>query len=172
MNPWRASAARGGHVSTQPHGARSQVNALAGSGGRDDGEVIWVGMRIVGLGLDATEVPRIAAMLDEYGDRFRQRVYTPGEIAYCDRKVKHAAAASYAARFAAKEAGMKAIGTGKSQGVLWRDVEVVRGRFGPPQLAFHGAAKRHFERLGATGALITITHTNDLAIAHVMLIAE
>jgi holo-[acyl-carrier protein] synthase len=129
-------------------------------------------MRIVGLGLDATEVPRIAAMLEHYGDRFRQRVYTPGEIAYCDRKVTHAAAASYAARFAAKEAGMKAIGTGKSHGVLWRDVEVVRGQFGPPQLAFHGAAKRHFDRLGATSALITITHTADLAIAHVMLIAE
>ena len=129
-------------------------------------------MRIVGLGLDATEVPRIAAMLDEYGDRFRHRVYTAGEIAYCDAKEKRGAAASYAARFAAKEAGMKAIGTGKSAGVLWRDIEVVRGRGGPPQLAFHGAARRHFERLGATKALITITHTAQLAIAHVMLIAE
>lgn len=126
----------------------------------------------MGLGLDATEVPRIAAMLDEYGDRFRQRVYTPGEIAYCERKAKRGAVASYAARFAAKEAGMKAIGTGKSQGVLWRDIEVVRGAGGPPQLQFHGAARRHFERLGATGALVTITHTAELAIVHVMLIAE
>ena len=129
-------------------------------------------MRIVGLGLDATEVPRITAMLDKYGDRFRQRVYTAGEIAYCDAKEKRGAAASYAARFAAKEAGMKAIGTGKSGGVLWRDVEVVRGRYGPPQLAFHGAARQHFDRLGATRALITITHTAQLAIAHVMLVAE
>jgi holo-[acyl-carrier protein] synthase len=129
-------------------------------------------MRIVGLGLDATEVPRIAAMLDEYGDRFRQRVYTPGEIAYCERKEKRGAAASYAARFAAKEAGMKAIGTGKSHGVLWRDVEVVRGQFGAPQLVFHGAAKQFFDRLGATKGLISITHTAQLAIVHVMLVAE
>jgi holo-[acyl-carrier protein] synthase len=129
-------------------------------------------MRIVGLGLDATEVPRIAAMLDEYGDRFRHRVYTAGEIAYCDAKEKRAAAASYAARFAAKEAGMKAIGTGKSHGVLWKDVEVVRGAGGPPQLQFHGAARRYFEALGANKALISITHTAQLAIVHVMLIAE
>ena len=111
-------------------------------------------------------------MLDEYGDRFRQRVYTDGEIAYCERKQKRAAAASYAARFAAKEAAMKAIGTGKSHGVLWKDVEVVRGQFGAPQLAFHGAARQFFDRLGATKGLITITHTNDLAIVHVMLVAE
>jgi holo-[acyl-carrier protein] synthase len=129
-------------------------------------------MRIVGLGLDATEVPRIAAMLQEYGDRFRHRVYTPGEIAYCDAKEARGAAASYAARFAAKEAGMKAIGTGKSRGVLWKDVEVVRGAGGPPQLRFHGAARRHFEALGATNALITITHTAQLAIVHVILVAE
>jgi holo-[acyl-carrier protein] synthase len=128
-------------------------------------------MKIIGLGLDATEVPRIAQMLARYGDRFRHRVYTEGEIAYCEAR-QRGAAASYAARFAAKEAGMKAIGTGKSAGVLWRDIEVVRGRGGPPQLEFHGAARRHFERLGATKALITITHTAQLAIAHVMLIAE
>jgi holo-[acyl-carrier protein] synthase len=129
-------------------------------------------MRIVGLGLDATEVPRIGLMLSQYGDRFRHRVYTTGEIAYCDAKAARAAVASYAARFAAKEAGMKAIGTGKSRGVLWKDIEVVRGRGGPPQLQFHGAARRHFEALGATTALVTLTHTADLAIAHVMLVAE
>jgi holo-[acyl-carrier protein] synthase len=67
---------------------------------------------------------------------------------------------------------MKAIGTGKSHGVLWKDVEVVRGAGGPPQLRFHGAARRHFEALGANKALISITHTAQLAIVHVMLIAE
>jgi holo-[acyl-carrier protein] synthase len=128
-------------------------------------------MRIVGLGLDATEVPRIAAMLDDYGDRFRHRVYTAGEIAYCDAKEKRGAAASYAARFAAKEAGMKAIGTGKSAGVLCATSRWCAGGRSP-QLEFHGAARRHFERLGATKALITITHTAELAIAHVMLIAS
>jgi holo-[acyl-carrier protein] synthase len=127
-------------------------------------------MKIVGLGLDATEVPRIAAMLEQYGDRFRERVYTPGEIAYCEAR-QRGAAASYAARFAAKEAGMKAIGTGKSRGVLWRDIEVIR-HGGPPQLRFHGAARRHFSSLGATRALLTLTHTKDLALAHVMLVAD
>jgi holo-[acyl-carrier protein] synthase len=127
-------------------------------------------MTIVAIGLDATEVPRIAALLDEYGDRFRRRVYTAGEIAYCERK-QRGAAASYAARFAAKEAGMKAIGTGLSRGVTWQDVEVVR-RTGPPQLQFHRAAATHLAALGATRALLSLTHTADLAIAHVILVAD
>jgi holo-[acyl-carrier protein] synthase len=126
-------------------------------------------MTIVAIGLDATEVPRIAALLDEYGDRFRRRVYTAGEIAYCERK-QRGAAASYAARFAAKEAGMKAIGTGLSRGVTWQDVEVVR-RTGP-QLQFHRAAATHLAALGATRALLSLTHTADLAIAHVILVAD
>lgn len=122
------------------------------------------------MGLDATEVPRIATMLAEYGDRFRQRVYTEGEIAYCERRLR-SAAGSYAARFAAKEAGMKAIGTGLSRGVTWKDVEVVR-HYGPPQLQFHREAARHMAALGATRALLTLTHTADLAIAHVLLVAD
>lgn len=109
-------------------------------------------------------------MLERYGDRFRQRVYTRGEIAYCDARGR-GAAASYAARFAAKEAGMKAIGTGHTRGVIWRDLEVVR-HGGPPQLQFHGAAARHLAALGATRALLTLTHTADLAIAHVILVAD
>ncbi len=127
-------------------------------------------MTIVGLGLDATEVPRIADMLAQYGDRFRRRVYTQGEIAYCEAR-QRGAAASYAARFAAKEAAMKAIGTGHARGVIWRDVEVVR-RSGPPQLLFHGAAARHAAALGASRGLLTLTHTGDLAIAHVILVAD
>ncbi len=127
-------------------------------------------MTIVGLGLDATEVPRVAAVLARYGDRFRHRVYTAGEIAYCEARHK-GAAALYAARFAAKEAGMKAIGTGLSRGVTWRDLEVVR-HGGPPQLQFHGAAARHLARLGGHRALLTLTHTADLAIAHVILVAD
>jgi holo-[acyl-carrier protein] synthase len=74
-----------------------------------------------------------------------------------------------AGRFAAKEAGMKAIGTGHSQGVLWRDVEVFR-EAGPPQLRFHGAAAEHFARLGAERALLTITHAQTIAMAYVILI--
>jgi holo-[acyl-carrier protein] synthase len=127
-------------------------------------------MTIVGMGLDATEVPRIAALLRQYGDRFKQRVYTAGEIVYCERKTR-GAAASYAARFAAKEAAMKAIGTGLSRGVSWRDLEVVR-RYGPPQLQFHREAARYLAALGATRALLTLTHTADLAIAHVLLVTD
>ena len=123
-------------------------------------------MTIVGLGMDATEVARIAETLERYGDRFLRRVFTDEEIAYCMRR-KHPAQ-HLAGRFAAKEAGMKAIGTGHAFGVLWRDLEVLR-RGGPPQLQFHNAAGEHFRRLGAARAFLTITHTDTLALAHVIL---
>jgi holo-[acyl-carrier protein] synthase len=126
-------------------------------------------MTIVGIGMDATDLPRIAAAIERYGDRFLTRILTSEELAYCRRRrnpVPHVAG-----RFAAKEAGMKAIGTGHSQGVLWRDIEVLR-RGGPPQLRFHGAAGEHFVRLGAERALLTITHSQALAIAHVILVGR
>jgi len=126
-------------------------------------------MTIVGIGLDATDLPRIAAAIERYGDRFLSRILTDEELAYCRRRkdpVPHVAG-----RFAAKEAGMKAIGTGHSQGVLWRDIEVFR-RGGPPQLRFHGAAGRHFARLGAKRALLTITHAQTVAIAQVILVGD
>jgi holo-[acyl-carrier protein] synthase len=124
---------------------------------------------VIGLGLDATEIDRIAATIERYGDRFLQRVFTDGEIAYCNRR--RVPAIHFAGRFAAKEAGMKALGTGHSQQVLWRDVEVVR-RGGPPQLQFHGGAARRFAALGAQGALLTITHTETLALAQVLLLGR
>src|SRR5262245_4254017 len=101
-------------------------------------------MTIVGIGLDATDIPRIAATIERYGNRFLSRILTPDELAYCLRR--RDPTPHVAGRFAAKEAGMKAIGTGHSRGVLWRDIEVVR-RGGPPQLRFHGAAGEHFTRL-------------------------
>lgn len=121
---------------------------------------------IIGLGLDATDIPRIARTIGQYGDRFVQRVFTAGEIAYCSRRRQ--AAIHYAGRFAAKEAAMKALGTGHSQGVLWRDIEVVR-HDGPPRLEFHGGAARRFAALGAESSLLTITHSDALALAQVML---
>ncbi len=126
-------------------------------------------MTIVGLGMDATEIPRVADMLQRYGQRFLERVFTTDEIAYCMRRRNPAP--HLAGRFAAKEAGMKAIGTGHTMGVLWRDLEVVR-HGGPPQLLFHNAAGGHFARLGATRALLTITHTDTLALAHVVLVGD
>ena len=126
-------------------------------------------MEIIGLGLDATEIARIARMIDRYADRFVRRIYTDGEIAYCRRK--RDAASSFAARFAAKEAAMKAFGTGHSRGVFWRDIEVVR-RHGPPELRFHGGAAARLQALGATGSLVTITHSRKLAIVQVMLVRQ
>ena len=126
-------------------------------------------MDIIGMGLDATEISRIAETIERYGERFVQRIFTDGEIAYCRRKRDFAS--SFAARFAAKEAAMKALGTGHSRGVYWTGIEVVR-RVGPPQLQFHGGAARRAEAMGATGALLTLTHSRDLAIAHVLLIRD
>jgi holo-[acyl-carrier protein] synthase len=124
---------------------------------------------IIGSGLDATEIARIAEAIDRYGDRFISRVFTDEEIAYCRRKRDFAS--SFAARFAAKEAAMKALGTGHSRGVFWRGIEVIR-RGGPPQLRFHGGAAARFAALGATGSLLTLTHSRELAIAHVLLTSD
>jgi holo-[acyl-carrier protein] synthase len=126
-------------------------------------------MTIVGLGIDATDLHRVRQMVERYGDRFVRRVFTDAEIAYCRRRrdpVPH-----FAGRFAAKEAGMKALGTGHSRGVIWRDVEVVRGQ-GAPQLVFHNDAARHAERLGTRRTLVSITHSESLAFAQVLLIGD
>jgi len=122
---------------------------------------------IIGLGIDATDIPRIATTLERYGERFMNRIFTDGEIAYCRRRREPAI--HFAGRFAAKEAAMKALGTGHSQNVLWRDIEVVR-RGGPPQLQFHGGAARRFAAMGAQSSLLTITHSETLALAQVLIL--
>src|SRR3954449_6908506 len=124
-------------------------------------------MSIIGLGFDATDIPRVRDVFARHGERFLRRVFTDEEIAYCTRQ--RDPVPSLAGRFAAKEAAMKALGTGHSRGVLWRDIEVFR-RGGPPQLRFHNAAGEHFARLGAERAMLTITHAQTVAIAHVILI--
>ncbi len=126
-------------------------------------------MRIIGTGLDATDIPRIRRTIERFGERFLHRIFTVGELAYCVRK--RDPSESLAARFAAKEAAMKALGTGHTQNVLWRDIEVVRGA-GAPQLRFHGGAGRRFRAVGASSSLLTITHSESLAIAQVMLISD
>ena len=124
---------------------------------------------IIGLGFDATDIPRIADALSRYGDRFMYRVFTDGEVDYCSRR--RVPAMHFAGRFAAKEAAMKALGTGHSHGVLWRDVEVVR-RGGPPQLQLHGGAERRLLAIGGRRSLVTITHTDTLAMAQVMILGD
>jgi holo-[acyl-carrier protein] synthase len=126
-------------------------------------------VQIIGLGMDATEIPRVAAAIERYGERFFAKVFTEGEIAYCRRK--RDAASSFAARFAAREAALKALGTGFSRGVHWNGIEVVR-RYGPPRLEFHGGAAARAAAMGVTGSLLTLTHSRELAIAHVMLIRD
>lgn len=124
---------------------------------------------IIGLGLDITEVDRIADAVNRYGDRFLRRIFTDDEVAYCTRR--RLPAVHLAGRFAAKEAAMKALGTGHSRGVLWRDIEVVR-HGGPPQLQFQGGAARRFAELGAGSSLLTITHSDEIALAEVLLLAR
>jgi len=122
---------------------------------------------IIGIGLDATDIPRISSAIVRYGDRFLHRVFTNDEIAYCRRR--RSPAPHFAGRFAVKEAAMKALGTGHSLGVMWRDVEVVR-RGGPPQLQLHGGAAQRFAAIGGRSSLVTITHSDALALAQVIIL--
>jgi holo-[acyl-carrier protein] synthase len=122
---------------------------------------------IVGTGIDIAEVPRIAASIARFGDRFLQRIFTEGEIRYCDSKANRAE--RYAARFAAKEAAMKALGTGWNYGVRWRDIEVRRQPGGRPTLAFHGKAAEFAAKLKTTNVALSLTHTADEALAQVIL---
>ena len=122
---------------------------------------------ILGVGIDIAEVDRIRVAIDKHGQRFVERVYTPGEIAYVERKANRFE--RYAARFAAKEAGMKAIGTGWKRGVRWRDFEVANLPSGKPTLRLHGEAARVAESLGVKTVSLSITHTAALGMAHVIL---
>jgi holo-[acyl-carrier protein] synthase len=122
---------------------------------------------IVGTGVDLAEVPRIRASIERFGARFIERIYTPAEIAYVERKANRWE--RYAARFAAKEAGMKAIGTGWRHGVRWRDFEVANLPSGKPTLRLHGVAARVAEKLGVRNVSLSLTHTAELGMAHVIL---
>jgi holo-[acyl-carrier protein] synthase len=122
---------------------------------------------IVGSGIDLVEIGRIQQSVERYGQRFLDRVYTAAEQAYCLRKRK--SAESLAARFAAKEAGAKALGTGISRGVNWLEIEVIRELGGRPALRFHGRAAEIAERMGVAHTALSITHTADLSMASVVL---
>jgi holo-[acyl-carrier protein] synthase len=122
---------------------------------------------IVGTGIDIAEVPRIREVIERHGQRFLQRVFTEGEIQYCESKANRVE--RYAARFAAKEAGMKALGTGWNHGVRWRDIEVARKPGGRPTLLLHGKAAEFAAKLGTTNIALSLTHTSDQAMAQVIL---
>jgi holo-[acyl-carrier protein] synthase len=121
---------------------------------------------IVGMGIDIVEVKRIAAIIESQKERFLRRVYTLDEVAYCEQfKSRYE---RYAGRFAAKEAAMKALGTGWSRGVRWVDLEVVRQPGGRPTLIIKGEAKKIADRLGVKSIAISITHTAEQALAQVI----
>jgi holo-[acyl-carrier protein] synthase len=122
---------------------------------------------ILGTGVDIAEVSRIRESIERFGDRFLRRIFTDGEIRYCEKKASRFE--SYAARFAAKEAGMKALGTGWSHGIRWRDIEVVRPQGQRPTLQFHGEAAAIAAKLGAKNIALSLTHTSEQALAHVIL---
>ena len=117
--------------------------------------------------MDLAEVDRIQAAIERYGRRFIERIYTPAEIAYVERKANRYE--RYAARFAAKEAGMKAIGTGWKRGVRWQDFEVKNLPSGRPTLQFHGVAAGFAQSLGVRNVALSITHTAVQAMAIVIL---
>ena len=121
---------------------------------------------IIGSGIDLVEISRIQHSMERYGQRFLNRVFTAAEQAYCMRRRN--AAESLAARFAAKEAGAKALGTGISRGVNWLELEVGREPGGRPTLRFHGRAAEIARHLGVAHTALSLTHTGDLAMASVL----
>jgi holo-[acyl-carrier protein] synthase len=125
---------------------------------------------ILGIGTDLAEVARIRKSITQYGERFLNRIYTEREIAYASSKAN--AAERYAARFAAKEAAMKAIGTGWSRGVRWKDFEVINEPSGRPTLLLSGVAREVADGMGAGRISISLTHTVEMAFAVVILESE
>jgi len=121
---------------------------------------------IVGTGVDLAETARLAEALERHGERFSRRIYTPQEIAYCERFKNKAE--RYAARFAAKEAAFKALGTGWREGVRWLDIEVTHQPSGKPELVLTGRAKEIAESMGVARAEVSISHANHYAVAQVI----
>ena len=122
---------------------------------------------VIGIGTDLAEIARIARSIERFGTRFTERVFTPGEIAYCMRKKGFAE--SFAARFAAKEAGAKALGTGIAHGVSWQELEVRRELSGKPLLHLHGRAAELAANLGVTRISLSLTHSREMAMAVVVM---
>jgi holo-[acyl-carrier protein] synthase len=124
-------------------------------------------MTVVGNGIDLVEVERIEKLVSRQKEKFLQRVYTPEEVDFCMKKARPAI--HFAARFAAKEAVAKALGTGFSKGIRMRDIEVVSTAAGPPQVRLSGAAAKLYDALGGKKVLLSLSHTAEQAIAHAII---
>ena len=125
---------------------------------------------IMGIGVDLCEVERIEAAIARHGERFLTRIYTPAERAYCESKLNRME--RFAGRFAAKEAAMKALGTGWRRGVGWREFEVARAESGQPVIVLHGVARAIADKAGVKRALVSITHVKSMAMAEVVMESE
>ena len=126
--------------------------------------------KIQGIGIDIVEVERIRDASRRWGSRFEERVYTQQELAYCGD-----APSRYwrlAARFAAKEATLKALGTGLTTGMRWQDVEVRANTIGKPELILHGEVQRYAKECNISASFVSMSHTNDYAVAQVTLCSK
>jgi holo-[acyl-carrier protein] synthase len=121
---------------------------------------------IVGLGVDIAEISRIEKAISRYGDHILHRLFTAAEIDYCESYRNRFE--RYAGRFAAKEAAMKALGTGWRKGVRWVDIEVIREPSGKPSLRLAGQAHAFAARMGVRNIVLSITHSDDSALAEVI----
>ena len=127
-------------------------------------------MEIAGLGTDIVECVRIRKMIADHGELFLQRVYTDKEIRYC--QARRQAAEHFAGRWAAKEAVLKALGTGWRRGISWRDVEIRNDPSGQPKVAVRGEAKEIAKRLRLKDILITISHCRQFATAYAIAVRQ
>ncbi|MBM3220659.1 MAG: holo-[acyl-carrier-protein] synthase [Candidatus Rokubacteria bacterium] len=127
-------------------------------------------VQIKGIGIDLVPIPRMRQILERWQDRFLTRVFTADEIAYC--RARKDPAPHFAARFAAKEAGLKALGTGLRLGVNWRELEVKRERGGPPTMVLRGRSREIARARGADRMLLALSHDGDYAIAQAMLVGD
>lgn len=127
-------------------------------------------MDILGIGTDITECLRIAQMIERHGELFVDRVYTPGEIFYCQRRKQ--STQHFTGRWAAKEAVLKALGTGWRRGISWRDIEIQNELGGRPIVELRGGAKEAADRLGVTEVLVSISHCRSHATAYAVAVGE
>ena len=127
-------------------------------------------MTVRGIGIDLVPIPRMRHLLERWQDRFLSRVFTEDEIAYC--RARKDPVPHFAARFAAKEAGLKALGTGLRLGISWRELEVKRERGGPPMLILRGRSREIARQRGGDRMLLALTHDGDYAIAQAMLVSD
>jgi holo-[acyl-carrier protein] synthase len=125
---------------------------------------------IVGIGLDLVKIPRMRAVIDRWQDRFLGRVFTETEIAYC--RARRDPVPHFAARFAAKEAALKALGTGLRFGIRWRELEVRRQRGEAPRLVLSGRSREIGLARGGRHVLLALTHDGDYAMAQAVLVDE